>query len=106
MCVSRTHQVRCLFRPKVISIPNSNNVLIVFHIPQCPSKLHIPSVKQEDFGKEQTHEMILCNMKKSERARTALIKNKARQRIRELAPNNPVYYEKLLQNSIILIDNQ
>lgn len=50
--------------------------------------------------------MILCNMKKSERARTALIKNKARQIIRELAPNNPVYYEKLLQNSIILIDNQ
>ena len=32
---------------------------------------------------------------KSERARTALIKNKARQIIRELAPNNPVYYEKL-----------
>ena len=32
---------------------------------------------------------------KSERARTALIKNKARQIIREHAPNNPVYYEKL-----------
>ena len=32
---------------------------------------------------------------KSERARTALIKNKARQIIRELAPNNPAYYEKL-----------
>ncbi|MDP9287770.1 MAG: hypothetical protein M3P08_06170 [Thermoproteota archaeon] len=28
-------------------------------------------------------------------AKTALIKNKARQIIRELAPNNPVYYEKL-----------
>ena len=28
-------------------------------------------------------------------ARTALIKNKARQIIRELAPTNPVYYEKL-----------
>jgi type I restriction enzyme R subunit len=32
---------------------------------------------------------------KSERARTALVKNKASQVIRELAPNNPVYYEKL-----------
>jgi hypothetical protein len=32
---------------------------------------------------------------KSERARTALVKNKAKQVIRELAPNNPVYYEKL-----------
>ena len=32
---------------------------------------------------------------KSERARTALIKNKARQIIRECAPNNPAYYEKL-----------
>jgi hypothetical protein len=32
---------------------------------------------------------------KSERARTALLKNNAKQVIRELAPNNPVYYEKL-----------
>jgi hypothetical protein len=32
---------------------------------------------------------------KNERARTALVKNKAKQAIRELAPNNPVYYEKL-----------
>jgi type I restriction enzyme R subunit len=32
---------------------------------------------------------------KSERARTALIKNKARQIIDELAPTNPAYYEKL-----------
>ena len=32
---------------------------------------------------------------KSERARTALVKNKARQIIKELAPTNPVYYEKL-----------
>ncbi len=32
---------------------------------------------------------------KSDRARTALIKNKARQIIREFAPNNPAYYEKL-----------
>jgi ABC-type oligopeptide transport system substrate-binding subunit len=32
---------------------------------------------------------------KSEQSRTVLIKNKARQIIRELAPNNPVYYEKL-----------
>jgi type I restriction enzyme R subunit len=32
---------------------------------------------------------------KSQRARTALIKNKARQIIDELAPTNPAYYEKL-----------
>ena len=32
---------------------------------------------------------------KSERARTALIKNKARQIIKEFAPTNPAYYEKL-----------
>ena len=32
---------------------------------------------------------------KIERARTALIKNKARQLIQELAPTNPAYYEKL-----------
>ena len=32
---------------------------------------------------------------KSERARTTLVKNKARQIIKELAPTNPVYYEKL-----------
>ena len=32
---------------------------------------------------------------KSEKARTALIKNRARQIINEFAPNNPVYYERL-----------
>jgi type I restriction enzyme R subunit len=32
---------------------------------------------------------------KQRRARTALIKNKARQIISELAPTNPAYYEKL-----------
>ena len=32
---------------------------------------------------------------KNERARTALIKNKARQIIKEFAPTNPAYYEKL-----------
>ena len=31
----------------------------------------------------------------NERARTALIKNKARQIIKEFAPTNPAYYEKL-----------
>ena len=31
---------------------------------------------------------------KTERARTALVKNKARQIIKEFAPTNPVYYEK------------
>ena len=32
---------------------------------------------------------------KNERARTALIKNKARQIIKEFVPTNPAYYEKL-----------
>ena len=43
---------------------------------------------------------------KSERARTALIKNKARQIIRELAPNNPVYYEKLRERLEKIIKNE
>lgn len=47
--------------------------------------------------KEVTYENFLgCAAKfKSERARTALIKNKARQIIKELAPTNTVYYEKI-----------
>jgi len=32
---------------------------------------------------------------KSERARTTFVINKAKQVIKELAPNDPVYYEKL-----------
>ena len=37
----------------------------------------------------------VSNKFKSQRARTALVKNKASQVIKELGPNNPVYYEKL-----------
>ncbi|MPZ07031.1 MAG: HsdR family type I site-specific deoxyribonuclease [Nitrososphaeraceae archaeon] len=43
---------------------------------------------------------------KTERARTALIKNKARQIIRELAPTNPVYYEKLRERLERIIDEE
>lgn len=43
---------------------------------------------------------------KSERARTALIKNKARQIIRELAPTNPVYYEKLRERLERIIEEE
>jgi type I restriction enzyme, R subunit len=43
---------------------------------------------------------------KSERARTALVKNKAKQVIRELAPNNPVYYEKLRERLEKLIQEE
>jgi type I restriction enzyme, R subunit len=35
---------------------------------------------------------------KSERARTALIKNKARQIIKEFGPTNPAYYGKAGEN--------
>ena len=47
--------------------------------------------------REVTYESFLdyANKFKTERARTALVKNKARQIIKELAPTNPVYYEKL-----------
>ena len=43
---------------------------------------------------------------KSERARTALIKNKARQIIREFAPTNPVYYEKLRERLEKIIEQE
>jgi len=43
---------------------------------------------------------------KSERARTALVKNKARQIIQELAPTNPVYYEKLRERLEKIIDEE
>ena len=39
-------------------------------------------------------------------ARTALIKNKARQIIRELAPTNPVYYEKLRERLERIIEQE
>jgi type I restriction enzyme, R subunit len=43
---------------------------------------------------------------KSERARTALIKNKARQIIQELAPTNPAYYEKLRERLEKIIEQE
>ena len=43
---------------------------------------------------------------KSERARTALIKNKARQIIEELAPTNPAYYEKLRERLEAIIQQE
>jgi len=60
---------------------------------------YVRSLKIEDLmdQREVTYENFLgyASKFKSERARTALIKNKARQIIREFAPTNPVYYEKL-----------
>jgi len=43
---------------------------------------------------------------KSERARTALVKNKARQIIKEFAPTNPVYYEKLRERLEKIIEDE
>ena len=43
---------------------------------------------------------------KSERARTALVKNKARQIIKEFAPTNPVYYEKLRERLEKIIEEE
>lgn len=43
---------------------------------------------------------------KSERARTALIKNKARQIIQELAPTNPAYHEKLRERLEKIIEQE
>ena len=47
--------------------------------------------------KEVTYDnfLVYAAKFKSEWARTALIKNNARQIIKELAPTNPAYYEKL-----------
>jgi type I restriction enzyme R subunit len=43
---------------------------------------------------------------KTERARTALVKNKARQIIKEFAPTNPVYYEKLRERLEKIIEEE
>jgi type I restriction enzyme, R subunit len=43
---------------------------------------------------------------KSEKAKTALIKNKARQIIKEFAPNNPAYYEKLRERLEKIIEEE
>ena len=60
---------------------------------------HIRSLNVSELvdNREITYDNFLSYAAKfkSERARTALIKNKARQIIRELSPNNPAYYEKL-----------
>lgn len=59
--------------------------------------------------KEVTYENFLgyaAAKFKSERARTALIKNKARQIIKELAPTNPVYYEKLRERLEQIIEQE
>jgi type I restriction enzyme R subunit len=56
--------------------------------------LHIEGVMDQ---REVTYDNFLgyAAKFKTDRARTALIKNKARQIISELAPTNPAYYEKL-----------
>ncbi|MFZ1077984.1 MAG: type I restriction endonuclease subunit R [Nitrosotalea sp.] len=60
---------------------------------------HIRSLNISELmdPREITYDNFIAYAKKfkSDRARTALIKNKARQIIRELAPNNPAYYERL-----------
>ena len=43
---------------------------------------------------------------KAERARTTLVKNKARQIIRELAPTNPAYFEKLRERLEKIIEEE
>jgi type I restriction enzyme R subunit len=58
--------------------------------------------------REVTYEKFLgyASKIKNERARTALIKNKARQIIREYAPTNPVYYEKLRERLEKIIEEE
>ena len=58
--------------------------------------------------KEITYENFLAYAArfKSPRARTAVIKNRAMQVIRELAPNNPAYYEKLWERLEKLIKEE
>ncbi|MGB8936031.1 MAG: hypothetical protein WCC17_13090 [Candidatus Nitrosopolaris sp.] len=53
-----------------------------------------PLIEERDVTYENFLSYITTKFK-SERARTALIKNKARQIIRECAPNNPAHYEIL-----------
>ncbi len=71
---------------------------------------YVRSLKIEDVmdQREVTYNNFLgyASKFKSERARTALIKNKARQIIRELAPTNPLYYEKLRERLERIIENE
>jgi len=58
---------------------------------------------------EITYENFLSFVKKkvkSDRARTALIKNKAIQVIDEMAPNNPAYYERLRERLERIIEEE
>lgn len=71
---------------------------------------YVRSLKIEDImdQREVTYNNFLgyASKFKTERARTALIKNKARQIIRELAPTNPVYYEKLRERLERIIEQE
>jgi type I restriction enzyme R subunit len=70
---------------------------------------HIRSLEIAELmnPKEVTYNNFLIYAAKfKERARTALIKNKARQIIRELAPTNPVYYEKLRERLEKIIEQE
>jgi type I restriction enzyme, R subunit len=66
------------------------------------------SIKDIMDEREVTYDNFLgyASKFKSEKARTALIKNKARQIIRGLAPTNPVYYEKLRERLERIIDEE
>ena len=71
---------------------------------------YVRSLKIEDImdQREVTYNNFLgyASKFKTERARTALVKNKARQIIRELAPTNPVYYEKLRERLERIIEEE
>lgn len=71
---------------------------------------YVRSLKIEDImdEREVTYDNFLryASKFKTERARTALIKNKARQIIREFAPTNPVYYEKLRERLERIIEEE
>lgn len=71
---------------------------------------HIRSLNISELmnPREITYDNFLSYISKfkTERARTALVKNKAKQVIRELAPKNPVYYEKLRERLEKLIQEE
>jgi len=71
---------------------------------------YVRSLKIEDIMDQRgvTYNNFLgyASKFKTERARTALVKNKARQIIRELAPTNPVYYEKLRERVEWIIEEE
>ena len=73
---------------------------------------HIRSLKISELidMTEITHENFLAivkkNMSTSRRAQAALIRNKARQVIEEMMPNNPAYYEKLYEKLQKIIQDE